>query len=278
MVVSVTPHDEGLSESLTSYNTELEGNAAQINGHSAWDSACRNINTYQATTTSDVLTNTLFSSIPPQRLTRLVDLQQCHPTYQDRTGTRRLRWQLHTSSCPRRSLCAPQLRVYDVTVQFLSCRLPPPRLRRIAQPYIAMTIALIHDFGIHATRDRDPETGALLDVHKVPAWGVHRPRIERLHDCVGRVERDVPTRRRALCQEGPRADGMHHRTNRDRDDRHGSTGQHIWMSSLHSWMKAYSHRDPSTHLNLPFYMAGTSGRKITEEALIIPVGCQLCLA
>ena len=39
MVVSVTPHDEGLSESLTSYNTELEGNAAQINGHSAWGSA-----------------------------------------------------------------------------------------------------------------------------------------------------------------------------------------------------------------------------------------------
>lgn len=117
-----------------------------------------------------------------------------------------LRWALST---PRllRSLTGHihprQLRVYDVTVQFLSCRLPPPRLRRIAQPYIAMTIALIHDFGIHATRDRDPETGALLDVHKVPAWGVHRPRIERLHDCVGRVERDVPTRRRALCQEGP---------------------------------------------------------------------------
>ncbi|KAF8443895.1 aromatic amino acid family biosynthesis-like protein [Boletus edulis BED1] len=38
----------------------------------------------------------------------------------------------------------------------------------ISQLYIDMTIAIMRDFGIHVTRERDPETGALLNVYKIP--------------------------------------------------------------------------------------------------------------
>ncbi|KAH0828649.1 EPSP synthase-domain-containing protein [Lanmaoa asiatica] len=38
----------------------------------------------------------------------------------------------------------------------------------ISQLYIDMTIALMRDFGIHVTRERDPETGAPLNVYKIP--------------------------------------------------------------------------------------------------------------
>ena len=38
----------------------------------------------------------------------------------------------------------------------------------ISQLYIDMTIALMRDFGIHVTRERDPETGAPLNAYKIP--------------------------------------------------------------------------------------------------------------
>ena len=38
----------------------------------------------------------------------------------------------------------------------------------ISQLYIDMTIALMRDFGIHVTRECDPETGAPLNVYKIP--------------------------------------------------------------------------------------------------------------
>ena len=57
-------------------------------------------------------------------------------------------------------LCAPYAK-QDTTLVLIGKAV-------ISQLYIDMTIALMRDFGIHVTRERDPETGALLNVYKIP--------------------------------------------------------------------------------------------------------------
>ncbi|TDL20533.1 Pentafunctional AroM protein [Rickenella mellea] len=45
----------------------------------------------------------------------------------------------------------------------------------ISQPYIDMTIAMMRTFGVAVERDTDPETGALLDVYRIPRTAYVNP-------------------------------------------------------------------------------------------------------
>ncbi|EKM53058.1 uncharacterized protein PHACADRAFT_210784 [Phanerochaete carnosa HHB-10118-sp] len=57
-------------------------------------------------------------------------------------------------------LCAPYAQE-QVTLELVGGQV-------ISQPYIDMTIAMMKTFGVHVVRERNPETGALLDVYTIP--------------------------------------------------------------------------------------------------------------